>query len=124
MKRSNANRRQNTTYNVLADVKRSSRPEARHMRSKPWQRLAASPNIWTRLERVAVLGEHDSVSGHSGCVNALHWSADGTVLVSAGDDTRHITYLLSSQFTADVDRRRLGCICGALTSPMPPAITR
>ncbi|KAF8525350.1 WD40 repeat-like protein [Gautieria morchelliformis] len=102
MKLSNASHRQSTTYNVLAEVKRSSRPEARHMRSKPWQRLAASPNIWTRLERVAVLGEHDSVSSHSGCVNALHWSADGTVLVSAGDDTRvHLWRLDESNASGD-----------------------
>lgn len=88
----NASHRQSTTYNILNDVKRRYLPsEARPMRNKPWQRLAASPNIWTRLERVAVLGENDSVESHSGCVNALHWSDDGAVLVSAGDDTRHIT---------------------------------
>lgn len=91
MKSSNASHRQNNTYDVLADVKRCSHPEVRYLRSKPLQRLVASPNIWTQLGRVAVLDESDSSQSHSGCVNALHWSADGTVLVSAGDDTRHIT---------------------------------
>jgi hypothetical protein len=91
MKLANDSHRQNTTYNVLTDVKRHSFANLRPMRSQPWQHLAASPNIWTGLGRVAVLGENDSVGSHSGCVNALHWSADGTVLVSAGDDTRHVT---------------------------------
>ena len=78
MKLSTASHHHNTTYNVLADVKRCSHPEGCHMRSKPWQRLAASPNIWTRLGRIAVLGENDGSQSHSGCVNALHLSADGT----------------------------------------------
>lgn len=91
MKLTYANGHQKTPYNVLSDVKRCTLSRVPHTRSRPWQCLA-SPSIWTRLGRVAILGENDTVESHSGCVNALHWSADGTVLVSAGDDTRHITW--------------------------------
>ena len=82
--------RHQNAYDVIAATKRYSSSERCHKGSKPWQSLAASANIWARLERVAVLGENDDVESHSGCVNALHWSADGSILVSAGDDTRQV----------------------------------
>ncbi|WVR00334.1 hypothetical protein IAU59_007477 [Kwoniella sp. CBS 9459] len=41
--------------------------------------------MWSRLDRVQVLGEED---GHTGCVNALSWSDDGKTLLSGSDDTR------------------------------------
>ncbi|PFH52759.1 hypothetical protein AMATHDRAFT_1806 [Amanita thiersii Skay4041] len=39
------------------------------------------------LDRVNVLGKDDGSYGHTGCVNALSWSADGQILLSGGDDT-------------------------------------
>ncbi|KAG8949301.1 hypothetical protein FRC04_008903 [Tulasnella sp. 424] len=41
------------------------------------------------MDRVQVLGDEDgSGYGHTGCINALCWSQDGTTLVSSGDDCR------------------------------------
>ncbi|KAF8528968.1 WD40 repeat-like protein [Hysterangium stoloniferum] len=61
------------------------------------------------LDKVAVLGEHDDPGGHSGCVNALHWSADGSVLLSAGDDTRVHFWRLDSAQGQDAGDYPLTC---------------
>lgn len=57
----------------------------------PWRTITSKPSVWGCLNKVAVLGEEYPLESHSGCVNALHWSKDGSVLVSAGDDTRYAT---------------------------------
>ncbi|KAK8853074.1 hypothetical protein IAR55_003775 [Kwoniella newhampshirensis] len=43
--------------------------------------------MWDKLDRVQVLGDGDD-GGHSGCINALSWSDDGSTLLSGSDDRR------------------------------------
>ena len=38
------------------------------------------------MDRCQVLGDH--TEGHTGCVNALSWSDDGSTLLSGSDDKR------------------------------------
>lgn len=45
-----------------------------------------APDAWSRLDRVQELGPEGE--GHTGCVNALCWSDDGSTLLSGSDDTR------------------------------------
>ncbi|KAF8592387.1 WD40 repeat-like protein [Ramaria rubella] len=95
-----------TTHSVLVAAKRSLPSGGRRTRGKLWKSLVASPSVWTRLDRVAVLGGDDSIEGHSGCVNALHWSVDGSVLVTAGDDTRiHLWRLDPANASSDYPLR-------------------
>ncbi|KAK4689335.1 hypothetical protein P7C73_g754, partial [Tremellales sp. Uapishka_1] len=49
--------------------------------------------VWARLDRVQVLG--DQYEGHTGCVNALSWSDDGSILLSGSDDQRSVPRVLS-----------------------------
>lgn len=44
----------------------------------------ASSMSYTSFGRSVMAGEE----GHAGCVNALAWSSDGTLLASGSDDTR------------------------------------
>lgn len=45
-----------------------------------------------RLDRVNVLGSE--TTGHTGCVNALSWAKEGTVLITGGDDTTCVPHIL------------------------------
>lgn len=74
-------------HNVFSHFKRNY-PIINIGKRQPWQILGASRLVWDHLDLVAALSENASEC-HSGCVNALTWSADGTVLLSGGDDTRH-----------------------------------
>ncbi|KAI0650815.1 WD40 repeat-like protein [Trametes meyenii] len=54
--------------------------------SRNWKRDLLSFAFYSgTLDRVDVLG--DGVTGHTGCVNALSWAKEGSVLLSGGDDT-------------------------------------
>ncbi|KAI0638189.1 WD40 repeat-like protein [Trametes polyzona] len=50
-----------------------------------------------KLDRVNVLGSE--TTGHTGCVNALSWARDGSVLISAGDDTTVRLWRLDNEDT-------------------------
>ncbi|KAH9853471.1 WD40 repeat-like protein [Lenzites betulinus] len=59
---------------------------ATSVRSRTWKySLLSSAYSAGRLDRVGVLG--NETAGHTGCVNALSWARDGSVLLSGGDDT-------------------------------------
>ncbi|KAG8917391.1 hypothetical protein FRC01_002485 [Tulasnella sp. 417] len=62
------------------------------------------------MDRVQVLGDEDgSGYGHTGCINALSWSQDGTTLVSSGDDCRICIWRphASPQLPNDFDQEEL-----------------
>lgn len=49
--------------------------------------LLDTPNFWRDLDLSQVLGDNETY-GHTGCVNALSWSHDGSQLLSGSDDAR------------------------------------
>ncbi|KAG9046364.1 hypothetical protein FS837_004588 [Tulasnella sp. UAMH 9824] len=62
------------------------------------------------MDRVQVLGDEDGNGyGHTGCINALSWSQDGTTLVSSGDDCRICIWRpnASPQLTNDSEQEEL-----------------
>ncbi|GJJ07429.1 hypothetical protein Clacol_001631 [Clathrus columnatus] len=94
-------------YNALSDFKRTYHSLRGSNKSKLWENLASTRSLWARLDRVAVLSE-DASECHSGCVNALHWSSDGRLLFSGGDDTRVHIWKMSSSPSSDIDHQ-LNC---------------
>lgn len=55
-----------------------------------------TPSIVNRFDRIATLGSYDPVNeeliGHSGCVNALDWNRDGSLLATGSDDRNIILW--------------------------------
>jgi WD40 repeat protein len=49
--------------------------------------LLDTPNFWRDLDLSQTLGDNETY-GHTGCVNALSWSHDGSQLLSGSDDAR------------------------------------
>ncbi|KAG7531942.1 hypothetical protein FFLO_04010 [Filobasidium floriforme] len=49
--------------------------------------LLDTPNFWRELDLSQTLGDNETY-GHTGCVNALSWSHDGSQLLSGSDDAR------------------------------------
>lgn len=54
-----------------------------------------------RFDRIATLGSYDSVNeeliGHSGCVNALDWNRDGSLLATGSDDRNIILWRMGME---------------------------
>ncbi|KAI0832422.1 WD40 repeat-like protein [Trametes gibbosa] len=56
------------------------------VRSRAWKyNILSSAYASGKLDRTSVLG--NEITGHTGCVNALSWAKDGSILLSGGDDT-------------------------------------
>ncbi|EIW71830.1 hypothetical protein TREMEDRAFT_27687 [Tremella mesenterica DSM 1558] len=70
----------------------------------------SSETSWDRLDRVQVLGEDGY--GHTGCVNALSWSDDGSTLLSGSDDKKICIWKADPSPTS-----------GTATSPHPLRLT-
>ncbi|KIO17169.1 hypothetical protein M407DRAFT_33177 [Tulasnella calospora MUT 4182] len=82
-----------------------------YARSWAWKYSSFSaPSLWRNMDRVQVLGDEDGNGyGHTGCINALCWSQDGTTLVSSGDDCRICVWRphASPQLQSDSDQEEL-----------------
>ncbi|RXK39423.1 hypothetical protein M231_03256 [Tremella mesenterica] len=70
----------------------------------------SSETSWDKLDRVQVLGEDGY--GHTGCVNALSWSDDGSTLLSGSDDKKICIWKADPSPTS-----------GTATSPHPLRLT-
>ena len=64
---------------LFTDIhKRSHRGGGRKLEKSVWR----TPALLSKLQQISTLDEH------RGCVNTLHWSADGRLLLSGSDDCR------------------------------------
>ncbi|KIJ56646.1 hypothetical protein M422DRAFT_22796 [Sphaerobolus stellatus SS14] len=98
------------SWNILSNAKIAGCSISRYKRTlQPWRNILASQNLWNNLNKVVELGEDKPIESHSGCVNALHWSQDGSVLVSAGDDTRIHLWRLDPSQSDGTDEYPLHC---------------
>ncbi|TFK23275.1 WD repeat-containing protein [Coprinopsis marcescibilis] len=57
------------------------------LRAQQLKKRHLSNTLKRTLDRVNVLGDGEGRYGHQGCVNAVNWAQEGSLLLTAGDDT-------------------------------------